>query len=117
MKEFMGLTTTSTGRPTKWDAAVGKNYLNSDELYALHLLCEQLLLFAESKAIRGQPLTMREMDQKFDQLLEVQGYPVFSQYGAYLKDAAMQHAERGFERYRQRMAIEGKTLQGTPKVT
>lgn len=112
MKDFMGMTSTSTGRPTKSDAAVGKNYLNAEELYALHILCETFLLFAESKAIRGQPLTMKVMDEKFDQLLEVQGYPVFSAYGDYLKKAALQHAERELEVYRQRMRIEGKTLQG-----
>lgn len=116
MKEFMGLTSTKAGRPTKADATVGKNYLNSDELYALHILCEQFLLFAESRAIRGQPLTMKEMDEKFDQLLEVQGYPVFSQYGEYLKHAAVAHAERELEVYRQRMRIEGKTLDGTKKL-
>lgn len=116
MKDFMGLTSTTSGRPTKKDAVVGKNYLNSDELYALHILCEQFLLFAESKAIRGQPLTMQEMDEKFDQLLEVQGYPVFSEYGAYLKQAALQHAERELEVFRQRMKIEGKTQQGQKKV-
>ena len=116
MKDFMGLTSTSSGRPTKADAGVGKNYLQSDELYALHILCEQFLLFAESKAIRGQELTMREMDEKFDQLLEVQGYPVFSEYGAYLKDAAVKHAGRELEVYRQRMKIEGKTLDGKIKL-
>ncbi len=112
MKDFMGLTSTKSGRPTKQDATVGKNYLDSEELYALHILCEQFLLFAESKAIRGQALTMKEMDEKFDQLLEVQGYPVFSEYGAYLKDAALAHAERELEVYRQRMRLEGKTLKG-----
>lgn len=112
MKDFMGLTSTSVGRPTKKDAVVGKNYLNSDELYALHILCEQFLLFAESKAIRGQALTMKEMDEKFDQLLAVQGYPVFSEYGSYLKKAALEHAERELEVYRQRMRLEGKTLSG-----
>lgn len=116
MKDFMGLTSTKSGHPTKADATVGKNYLQPDELYALHILCEQFLLFAESRAIRGQELTMQEMDEKFDQLLEVQGYPVFSEYGAYLKDAAVKHAERELEVYRQRMKIEGKTMDGRKKL-
>ena len=81
------------GRPTKADATTGKNYLDPDELYALHLLCEQFLLFAESKAIRGHQLTMTEMSAKFDELLQVQGHPVFSKYGDYLKTAALAHAE------------------------
>jgi hypothetical protein len=105
MQEFMGLTATKSGRPTKQDATVGKNYLDAEELYALHLLCEQFLLFAESRAIRGQELTMTEMDIKFDQLLEVQGYPVFSEYKNYIK----------LDVYRLRMRTEGKNLDGTRK--
>lgn len=115
MKDFMGLTSTSSGRPTKKDATVGKNYLDPEELYSLHILCEQFLLFAESRAIRGQEITMQEMDDKFDQLLEVQGYPVFSTYGTYLKPASKKHAERELEVYRQRVRIEGKNMDGTPK--
>lgn len=115
LKEYMGLTSTKSGRLTKQDAKVGKNYLNPDELYSLHLLCEQFLLFAESKAIRGQTMTMREMSRKFDELLEVQGYAVFSEYGNFLKKAAVAHAEQEFERYRQRMRIEKRNMDGSPK--
>lgn len=117
LKDFMGLTSTKSGRPTKTDATVGKNYLDPDELYALHLLCEQFLLFAESKAIRGHELTMAEMSAKFDELLEVQGYPVFSEYGDYLKTAALNHAERELDVYRHRMMLEGRSLDGRKKLT
>lgn len=114
--DYMGLTSTKSGRPTKQDAKVGKNYLNPDELYSLHILCEQFLLFAESKAIRGQTLTMKEMSEAFDKLLEAQGYAVFGDYAAYLKKAAMDHAEREFEVYRQRMHIENRNMDGTKKI-
>jgi hypothetical protein len=57
---------------TKPEALVGKNYLDADELYTLHILCEQFLLFVESKAVRGARLRMDELAAKFDQLLEVQ---------------------------------------------
>ena len=117
LKDFMGLTSTKSGHPTKGDATVGKSYLNPDELYALHLLCEQFLLFAESKAIRGHELTMAEMSQKFDELLKVQGYPVFSEYGDYLKAAAMNHAERELDVYRHRMRLEGRNLDGRKKLS
>jgi len=42
-KDYMGLTATSSGRPTKKDEVEGKNYLKSDEHYALHIHCEQFL--------------------------------------------------------------------------
>ncbi|NIA72367.1 virulence RhuM family protein [Pelagibius litoralis] len=105
MKDFMGLTSTRSGRPTKQDAKVGKNYLNPDELYGLHILCEQFLLYVESRAIAGQELTMEELNRKFDELLKVQGYPVFKEYKSYLVKKAKVHAEREFEVYRQRMHI------------
>lgn len=50
----------------------------------LHILCEQFLLFAESRALRGQKLTMEEMASKFDELLRVQGHHVFTEYKDYL---------------------------------
>lgn len=117
LKDFMGLTSTKSGHPTKADATTGKSYLNTDELYALHLLCEQFLLFAESKAIRGHELTMAEMSAKFDELLHVQGYPVFSEYGDYLKAAAIKHAEHELDVYRHRMKLEGRNLDGRKKLT
>ena len=117
LKDFMGLTSSTSGRPTKADATVGKNYLDPDELYALHLMCEQFLLFAESKAIRGHELTMAELSAKFDELLAVQGYAVFSEYGSYLRGAAIAHAEHELDVYRHRMKLEGRNLDGRKKLT
>src|ERR1700738_5688980 len=57
----MGLQTMAGDRPSVSDAIVAKNYLDGDELYALHILCEQFLLFVESRSLRGQELTMTEM--------------------------------------------------------
>jgi hypothetical protein len=71
-------------RPSMTDATVAKNYLDRDELFALHILCEQFLLFVESRSLRGQALTMVEMASKFDDLIKVQGHPVFVDYKAYL---------------------------------
>jgi hypothetical protein len=104
-KDHMGLTHMRGDFPDLWDAKVGKNYLLGDELYALHILCEQFLLFAESKALRGQKLTMEEMAAKFDTLLEVQGHTVFSEYKDYLAERAKDHAKRELEAYKKRMGI------------
>jgi|SRR5688572_10804584 len=60
----MGLQSMKGDRPSYADVTVGKNYLDVDELYSLHILCEQFLLFVESRAWRGQPLTMGEMAKK-----------------------------------------------------
>ena len=116
LNEFMGLTSTKSGRPTKSDAVVGKNYLSPDELYTLHILCEQFLLFAESKAIRGHPLTMKELATKFDQLLVFHGYPIFTQYRSYLKTTAIEHAERELSVYRFRMRSQGQNMDGEKRI-
>jgi hypothetical protein len=76
----MGLQTMKGERPSQADIAVAKNYLMEDELCGLHILCEQFLLFVESRALRGKQLTMNEMSEKFDELLRVRGHPVFSEY-------------------------------------
>ena len=109
LSDLMGLTATKSGTPTKQDAKTSKNYLNSQELYTLHLLCEQFLLFVESAAIRGRHLTMTEMSNAFDDLIRVQGYPLFKDYEAYLKARAMQHAEKEFQVYKQRRRLENKS--------
>lgn len=79
--------------PKKAECSVGKNYLFSDELYILHILCEQFLLFAESKALRGQKMTMKELTTKLDQLFAINEYPVFQGYTDALREKAKDHAE------------------------
>lgn len=102
----MGLQCMKGERPQFADVTIGKNYLNYEELYALHILCEQFLLFVESRAWRGQPLTMAEMAQKFDALLEVQGHPVLREYNGYLVQRAKSHACQELDRYRKRLEDE-----------
>ena len=47
-----------------------------------------MLLLAESKAIRGQSLTMADFMGKFDRLLEMNEYLIFDEYRECLKDCA-----------------------------
>lgn len=102
-KPNMGVTAPKGRFPTLTEAKVGKSYLGKDELYVLHILCEQFLLYAESKAIRGKSMTMAELATKLDQLLSTNDYPVFAGYDGrdYLKDRAMEHAKREWERLQQ----------------
>lgn len=104
--DLMGLTSTKSGTPTLADARIGKNYLVTDELYLLHILCEQFLLFAESRAIQGKEITMSELSEKFDDLLLLQGHSVFAEYKSYLRDRAEQHARLELEAYKQRARLE-----------
>lgn len=101
----MGLTSMKGSAPCVSDIQIGKNYLNKEELHYLHILCEQFLLFVESKAIRGQQLTMKELDQKFDQLLELQGHQIFTGYRDYIAAEAKRHAEKELELWKENNKI------------
>lgn len=102
-KPAMGLTAMKGEAPERADVDIGKNYLSEDELYALHILCEQFLLFIESKAIRGQTLTMAEMAEKFEELMRIQGHTVFPEYREYLVQKAKTHAQTEFNLWRERV--------------
>lgn len=95
----MGLQTLKGSIPTKAEAKTGKNYLEASEIYRMHLLSEQFLLFAESTALMGKKMTMTSLHNQLDNLLKLNGYPVFDGYTDFLRDEAMLHAEREYEEY------------------
>lgn len=96
-KPQMGLQSFKGEKPEISDATIGKNYLERDELYVMDLLSEQFLLYAESRAMRGQKMTMKELSEKLDELLKVNGYPVLRVYTkGYLRDRAERHAKAEF---------------------
>ena len=88
----MGLQTFRGELPTTADATVGKNYLLEKDLESLENICEQFLLFAESKAFRGQKMTMEEIATKLNILLAANDYSVLYEYKTYLKSKAASHA-------------------------
>lgn len=106
MEPNMGLQNMKGARPTLADAQVGKNYLLDPELYQLHILCEQWLLFVESAAIRGRRMTMAQLAQRFDDLLRLQGHEVFTDYKDYLRDRAKKHAALELDAWRARAATQ-----------
>jgi hypothetical protein len=95
----MGLVSFKDLIPTKDEAKIGKNYLTEEELYRMHLLSEQFLLFAESSALMGKRLTMKQLHNQLDTLLTLSGYPVFDGYKDFLRDEAIKHAESEHENY------------------
>lgn len=103
-KNNMGVQHFEGNAPTVSEAQIGKNFLDRDELYVLHILCEQFLLFAESAAIRGKTLTMAELTKKLDSLLSVNDYPVFKGYKDYLKDKAIAHAKTEYAMWQRSLA-------------
>jgi len=99
LEDNMGLVSFKDLLPTKQEAKTGKNYLTEDELYRMYLLSEQFLLFAESSALMGKQLTMKELHNQLDNLLKLNGYPVFEGYMDYIRDEAIKHAESEYETF------------------
>ncbi len=102
----VGMTSMKGSRPSHADVQKAKNYLDKDEIYQLHLLCEQFLLFVETAALRGRKLTMQELSTKFDELIRLIGFPVFSEYRDALAERARRHVIRELELYQNRMVAE-----------
>lgn len=92
--------------PTLAEAKTGKSYLESEELYRLHLLSEQFLLYAESRALAGQKMTMVSLHNQLDRLLTLNDYPIFDGYKDFLRDQATSHAKRELGLLRKRLKIE-----------
>lgn len=96
----MGLTTFVGEAPTVDEAKIGKNYLSEQELRILHIVSEQFLLHVQSKAIRNIAMTMSELAKKFDELLRVNDYEVFTGYGRnFQKPRAQKHALAEYARF------------------
>jgi hypothetical protein len=110
----MGVQSTKGDEPTLDEAKVGKNYLDADELYTLHILCEQFLLYAESTALRGRQLTMQQLDTKLDQLLETNEYPVFREYKEFLRERAIKHAAVEYALYQRSLVLRKQAPQLPP---
>jgi hypothetical protein len=106
LTDNMGLKTIKGKLPTLDEVQTGKNYLRREELYRLHLLSEQFLLYAESTALSDRKMTMKSLHNQLDRLLTLNDYPVFGGYQDYIKDEAMNHAKRELILYKKRIKIE-----------
>ena len=106
LDDKMGLQTIKGDFPTAKEAEIGKNYLKHEELYRLHLLSEQFLLYAESTALAKKEMTMESLHRQLDRLLELNDYPVFGGYEDFIKDEAIRHAKQELGLYKKRIKIE-----------
>tara|TARA_R110002110_G_scaffold289100_2_gene503402 strand:+ start:260 stop:1357 length:1098 start_codon:yes stop_codon:yes gene_type:complete len=107
----MGVQTFAGKEPKASEVIVGKNYLKDDELYRLHLLSEQFLLYAEASALRGTPMTMASLHNKLDRLLEVNDYPVFDGWRNFNAETAKKHAKAELALFKKRKKIEAMGLE------
>ncbi|WP_134724836.1 RhuM family protein [Paracoccus luteus] len=112
--ENMGVISFSGKRPTKAEAMVGKNFLTKEELYRLHILSEQFLLYAEATALAGKKMTMASLHAQLDRLLTLNDYKVFGGWEDYLGAEMKRHIDREYEYYLARIKVEDAGLDYDP---
>lgn len=114
-KPNMGLMTYTNqkkgGKVRKTDVTIAKNYLNEDELKKLNLLVEQFLAFAETQAMSGKEMYMRDWIKKLWDILTMNDMEILANAGRISHARAEKKAEQEYEKYKERCAIEsGKAL-------
>jgi len=102
-KEKMGLTTwknAPNGKILKPDVTVAKNYLTEVELKSLDRFVTMYLDYAEDRASRNIPMTMKDWTEKLNAFLQFNERDILNNPGKVSKEVAKAFAESEFEKYR-----------------
>lgn len=101
-KENMGLITWKNGPKAsirKTDVSVAKNYLNEKELNDLNRIVTMYLDYAESQALKGTVLYMKDWVGKLDAFLQFNERAILKNLGKVSHEVAVALAENEFEKY------------------
>jgi hypothetical protein len=102
-KTNMGLTVwknSPKGKIRETDVVVAKNYLNEDEIDGLNRIVEMYLLFAESQALRGKIMYMKDWVKKLDTFLKFNERQILDDAGKISHEIAEALALEEYEKYR-----------------
>ena len=102
-KEHMGLTTGSRapdGKILLSDARVAKNYLTEDELKTLNRVVSMYLDYAEDRAARQIPMSMKDWAERLDKFLEFYEYSVLKGKGKISRQAVDKFVKMEYEKFR-----------------
>ncbi len=98
---MMGLTSTENiGKVAKSDIAVGKNYLNEEEIGALKLIVEQFLAFAEAQALSHTPMYMNDWIERLKMVLSMNKKSILEDAGKISHQMAMEKAMIEYNKYK-----------------
>jgi hypothetical protein len=103
---FMGLTVFDGERPRKSEVSIAKNYLSGEELTALNRMVSAFFDLAELRAMQHQPMYMKDWIAELDDFAERYGKGILAGAGTVSHKAALEKAEREYERYRREMEEE-----------
>jgi hypothetical protein len=101
-KENMGLTTWKNGPKgsiRKTDVGIAKNYLNEKELNDLNRIVTMYLDYAESQALKGTVMYMKDWIGKLDAFLQFNERAILKNLGKVSHEVALALAENEFEKY------------------
>ncbi len=99
----MGLTTwknSPEGSIRKTDTIIAKNYLNEQELEGLNRIVTMYLDYAESQALKGVVMYMKDWVEKLDAFLRFNEKDVLSHLGQITHEMATVLAENEYEKFR-----------------
>lgn len=102
-REKMGLTTWKNapgGKILKPDVVIAKNYLTEAELRSLDRFVTMYLDYAEDRASRNIPMTMKDWADKLNAFLQFNEREILNNLGKVTKEVAKAFAESEFEKYR-----------------
>ncbi len=102
-KDRMGLTTWKNaphGKILKPDVVIAKNYLTEKELKSLDRFVTMYLDYAEDRAKRNIPMTMKDWAEKLNAFLQFNERDILDHPGKVSREIAKAFAESEFEKYR-----------------
>ncbi len=102
-KDSMGLTTWKNaphGKILKPDVTIAKNYLNEEELRSLDRFITMYLDYAEDRAKRNIPMTMKDWAEKLNAFLQFNERDILDHPRKVSQEVAKAFAESEFEKYR-----------------
>ncbi len=102
-KKKMGLTTWKNapkGKILKPDVTIAKNYLTKAELQSLDRFVTMYLDYAEDRASRNIPMTMKDWAEKLNAFLQFNERDILDNPRKVSKEVAKAFAESEFEKYR-----------------
>ncbi len=95
----MGLQSWKSGRVSKQDVIIAKNYLNHEELTSLNRIVTMYLDFAEDQANRRKEMTMQQWGDRLNAFLEFNDRDVLTNAGKVSKAVAEKLALEQYEKF------------------
>ena len=102
-KEHMGLTSwrkSPDGKVFLSDAKIAKNYLTEDELKRLNRIVSMYLDYAEDRAERHIPMSMKDWDERLDKFLEFYEYNILEDKNSISRKEADEFVKLEYEKFK-----------------